>query len=83
MHKPLNRKSEVQLADLTNVENIYNIFKEYKYKLALIYFFVLIAELSMIIQPYLLGKSIDGLIEGTWLWMILLSISYFISNLFN
>jgi len=65
------------------MKKIYNIFKEYKYKLLLIYFFMLLTELSIIIQPYLLGKSIDGLLGGTWLWIILLFISYFISNLFN
>jgi ABC-type multidrug transport system fused ATPase/permease subunit len=65
------------------MKKIYNIFKEYKYKLLLIYFFMLITELSIIIQPYLLGRSIDGLIGGTWLWIILLFISYCISNLFN
>jgi len=65
------------------MKKIYNIFKEYKYKLLLIYFFMLLTELSIIIQPYLLGKSIDGLLGGTWLWIILLFISYFISNIFN
>ena len=44
---------------------------------------MLLTELSMIIQPYLLGRSIDGLIGGTWLWVILLFISYCISNLFD
>ena len=44
---------------------------------------MLLTELSMIIQPYLLGRSVDGLIGGTWLWVILLFISYCISNLFN
>lgn len=62
---------------------IYNIFKEYKYKLLLIYLFMLLTELSTIIQPFLLGKSIDGLIGGTWFWVILLFISYSVSNLFN
>jgi ABC-type multidrug transport system fused ATPase/permease subunit len=65
------------------MKKIYNIFKEYKYKLLLIYFFMLLTELSIIIQPYLLGKSIDGLVGGTWLWIILLFTSYCISNLFN
>jgi len=62
---------------------IYLIFKEYKYKLLLIYFFMLITELSIIFQPFLLGKSIDEFIDGNWFWVGLLSISYFISNLFN
>jgi ABC-type multidrug transport system fused ATPase/permease subunit len=65
------------------MKKIYNIFKEYKNKLLLIYFFMLITELSIIIQPYLLGRSIDGLIGGTWLWIILLFISYCITSLFN
>ena len=65
------------------MKKIYGIFKDYKYKLLLIYLFMLLTELSMIIQPYLLGRSIDGLIGGTWLWVILLFISYCISNLFN
>ena len=65
------------------MKKIYNIFKKYKYKLLLIYFFMFLTELSIIIQPYLLGKSIDGLLGGTWLWIILLFISYFIYNLFN
>jgi ABC-type multidrug transport system fused ATPase/permease subunit len=65
------------------MKKIYNIFKEYKYKLLLIYFFMLITELSIIIQPYLLGRSIDGLLDGVWLWIILLFISYYISNIFN
>jgi len=65
------------------MKKIYNIFKEYKYKLLLIYFFMLITELSIIIQPYLLGRSIDGLLDGVWLWIILLFISYCISNIFN
>jgi len=65
------------------MKKIYSIFKDYKYKLLLIYLFMLLTELSMIIQPYLLGRSIDGLIGGTWLWVILLFISYCISNLFD
>ena len=65
------------------MKKIYGIFKEYKYKLLLIYFFMLLTELSIIIQPYLLGKSIDGLISGGWIWVGLLFCSYFISNVFN
>lgn len=65
------------------MKKMYNLFKEYKYKLLLIYFFMLLTELSIIIQPYLLGRSIDGLVGGSWLWIILLFISYCISNLFN
>jgi ABC-type multidrug transport system fused ATPase/permease subunit len=65
------------------MSKIIDIFKEYKYKLSLIYLFMLITELSCISQPFLLGKSIDGLISGGWFWIVLLFLSYSISNLFN
>ena len=65
------------------MSKIIDIFKEYKYKLSLIYLFMLITELSIISQPFLLGKSIDGLISGGWFWIVLLFLSYSISNLFN
>jgi len=44
---------------------------------------MLVTELSIISQPFLLGKSIDGLINGGWFWIILLFLSYSISNLFS
>ena len=65
------------------MNKIYQIFKKYKYKLLLIYFFMLVTELSIISQPFLLGKSIDSLINGGWLWIILLFLSYSISDVFN
>ena len=65
------------------MNKIYQIFKEYKYKLSLIYLFMFITELSIMSQPFLLGKSIDGLIGGGWFWVVLLFLSYSISNLFN
>ncbi len=73
----------VQLFFFKQMNKIYQIFKEYKYKLSLIYFFMFITELSIISQPFLLGKSIDGLIGGVWFWVVLLFLSYSISNLFN
>ena len=62
---------------------MYQIFKDYKYKLVFIYLFMLLTELSIISQPFLLGKSIDGLLNGSWIWIVFLGISYFLSNLFN
>jgi len=62
---------------------IYQIFKEYKYKLLLMYMFMLIVEVSIVLQPFLLGKSIDDLINGNYLWLFLLSISYFTSDFFH
>ena len=59
------------------------IFKQYKTQLTWIYMFMILTELSILSIPFLLGKSIDGLISGSWYWMILLGISYFLSNFFN
>ena len=44
---------------------------------------MLLTELSTLSTPFLLGKSIDGLINGSYFWMILLGVSYFLSNFFN
>jgi hypothetical protein len=44
---------------------------------------MLVTELSIISQPFLLGKSIDGLFSGGWFWVVLLLLSYSISNLFH
>lgn len=59
------------------------IFKQYKRELTWIYLFMLIAELSILATPFLLGKSIDGLLVGNWYWILLLGASYFLSNFFN
>jgi hypothetical protein len=48
-----------------------------------IYLFMLLTELAILTQPLLLGKSIDGLIAGNFMWIIFLAISFFLSNLFN
>ena len=62
---------------------IIEIFKQFKIELTWIYFFMLVTELSNLATPFLLGKSIDGLIDGTWFWLVFLGISYFTSNFFN
>jgi hypothetical protein len=61
---------------------LYDIFKRHKSELIWIYVFMLLTELSILSQPFLLGKSIDGLIDGDFFWLVLLSISYFLSNFF-
>jgi ABC-type multidrug transport system fused ATPase/permease subunit len=65
------------------MKKIIEIFKQFKIELTWIYFFMLVTELSNLATPFLLGKSIDGLIDGTWFWLIFLGISYFTSNFFN
>ncbi len=65
------------------MNKLYQIFKEHKYKLITIYLFMLFTELSIISQPFLLGKTVDDLIGGNFFWVIFLALSYFISNLFT
>lgn len=65
------------------MNKIYKIFLRNKYSLLLIYLFMLLSEISILSQPFLLGRSIDGLIEGKWIWVLFLGISFFLSNLFN
>jgi len=65
------------------MNKLVGIFKQYKTQLTWIYVFMLLTELSILSTPFLLGKSIDGLISGNWCWIVLLGISYFLSNFFN
>ena len=44
---------------------------------------MLVTELLIISQPFLLGKSIDELINGGWFWIVLLFLSYLVSNIFD
>jgi ABC-type multidrug transport system fused ATPase/permease subunit len=59
------------------------IFKQYKHQLSWIYVFMILTELSILSTPFLLGKSIDGLMNDNWYWMVLLGICYFLSSFFN
>lgn len=65
------------------MNKIYEIFKQHKYELLWIYLFMLLTELFILATPFLLGKSIDGLIGGTYHWLVLLGFSYFLSIFFH
>ena len=62
---------------MNKLSRLVDIFKQYKYQLSWIYMFMILTELAILSTPFLLGKSIDGLINGNWYWMVLLSITYF------
>ena len=47
----------------------YNIIKEYKYQLILIYIYMSICQLLYLAGPYVLGKMIDGLLVKEYFWM--------------
>ena len=48
---------------------ILSIFKEYKYQLLLIYFYLFVAQSLILLEPYVLGKMIDGLLNKQYMWM--------------
>lgn len=64
------------------MKHLINIFKQYKYELLLIYTYMLIAEGLLLLQPYFLGKTIDGLLVGNWNWLIGLVLVYAGSTMF-
>jgi len=59
-----------------------SIFKQYKWELLLIYFYMLLTEGFMILQPFVLGKTIDGLLKNDWGWLWVLIGIYLGSALF-
>lgn len=55
-----------------------SIAKEYKYQLLLIYFYMFVAQSLFLLEPYVLGKMIDGLINKNYFWLVcFLGISLF------
>lgn len=48
---------------------VWSIAKEYKWQLLLIYFYMLVAQMLMLAEPYVIGKMIDGLIARNFFWM--------------
>ena len=48
---------------------ILSIFKEHKYQLLLIYFYLFVAQSLILLEPYVLGKMIDGLLNKQYMWM--------------
>ena len=61
---------------------IYKILLNYKFKLALIYFYVIIVELLYLSEPYILGKTIDGLIKSNYYWLLVFLIIEFSAIIF-
>jgi len=61
---------------------IYNIFKRYKCSLLMIYLFVFIAQIEYLIEPYVLGKMIDGLLIGEYYWLVVFFITSMVANVF-
>ena len=66
----------------TKMKHIYKIFKNNKIELLKIYFYMLFAEGLLLLEPFVLGKSIDGLLENSYKWLTLLIIIFVFSNIF-
>ena len=49
---------------------ILSVAKEYKYQLLLIYFYMFVAQFLFLLEPYVLGKMIDGLIAKQYYWLL-------------
>jgi hypothetical protein len=54
------------------VKYILSVLKRYKWKIALIYVYIILAQGLFLLEPYFLGKAIDGLLVGdyTFLWLL-------------
>jgi len=64
------------------MEFIWGVFRKFKYQLLLIYIYMLLTEGLLLLQPYILGKTIDGLIHDSYIWLGALVFIYAGSNLF-
>jgi len=55
---------------MKNVSYIFSLIKEYKSQLLLIYFYMFVAQMLFLTEPYVLGKMIDGLLRNEYTWML-------------
>jgi len=61
---------------------ILSVAKEYKYQLLLIYFYMFVAQLLFLLEPYVLGKMIDGLIKKEYFWLSCFLVIALFENIF-
>jgi hypothetical protein len=61
---------------------IYSILKENKYSLLLIYFYMLLTQLLYLVGPYILGKTIDGLLSNNYNWLYCFLVIELLANVF-
>ena len=62
---------------------IVNIIRQYKTSLLLIYFYVLVVQLMFLAEPYILGKTIDGLLQKDYTWLIVFTVTLIAGNVFT
>lgn len=61
---------------------IYKILNDNKWSLVIIYFYMCIYQILFLIEPYVLGKSIDGLLNKSYFWIFCLLGVELLANVF-
>lgn len=61
---------------------IYKILKNNKWSLAFIYFYMCMYQILFLVEPYILGKSIDGLLDKSYFWILCLLGVELLANVF-
>jgi len=63
------------------MNNIKPAFYRHRWSIARIYFYVITGQLLFLVEPYLLGQAIDGLLRGEFKFLILLLVAFMLENL--
>ena len=64
------------------MNHILSVLKRYKWKIAVIYIYIILAQGLFLLEPYFLGKAIDGLLVRDYTFLWLLFGAHFGENLF-
>jgi len=67
---------------MKKLKNITSVLKRYKWKIALIYLYIIIGQALFLLEPYFLGKAIDGLLLKNYDFLWLLLATHLGENLF-
>lgn len=64
------------------MNNIREAFLRHKWSIIRIYSYVLISQLIILVEPWLLGRAIDGLLAGTYTYVCLLLSAFLLESTF-
>jgi len=63
-------------------QNILPILGKYKWKIVIIYLYIIAGQILFLLEPYFLGRAIDGLLVGEYTFLFLLFSAHIGENLF-
>ena len=63
------------------MKNIYPIFYKYRWSIAKIYCYVFFAQVFWLVEPYLLGRAIDEMLQGGYSFFVLLLCAFMMESL--